>query len=163
MNKSVPVAVALCVAASASFSLDRSLETPIEPTIEEPANTDSVIMQEYENLLKQSDDLVNNLLMEGINIGERLFTPDEDGGKSQAEQLLEETLKYKDRALKYSNDVIECATGLDQMPEAPNPLEIRLEKHQIIALLMNDEIDFNFISAHDPKSGLTYTFNNGEY
>ena len=81
-------------------------------------------MQEYENLLKQSDDLVNNLLMEGINIGERLFTPDEDGGKSQAEQLLEETLKYKDRALKYSNDVIECATGLDQMPEAPNPLEM---------------------------------------
>ena len=106
MNKSVPVAVALCVAASASFSLDRSLETPIESTIEDHANTDGVIIQEYENLLKQSDDLVNNLLMEGINIGERLFTPDEDGGKLQAEQLLEETLRYKDRALKYSNDVV---------------------------------------------------------
>ena len=117
------------------------------------------IMNDAQVLIEEADKTINNLLMQGQDFVSKPVI----GDKTRADLVFEEAKKYRDQALKYRDGIIECATGLDAMPKAPNPLDVKLDKHQMIAIILNEDIDFNFIQAHDPKSGLTYTFNDGTY
>ena len=147
----------LCIAASLLFfSTSAYSQTLIE---DNGSQTGNPFVEEAQDLINEADKVINNLLMQGQDFVSKPVI----GDKTKADLVFEEAKKYRDQALKYRDDIIECATGLDAMPKADNPLDVKLEKHQIIALILNDELNFNLITAHDPKSGLTYTFNDGTY